>query len=65
MASLAHALGLVAVAEGIETERQLTLAHEFGCDVAQGYLFARPAPADEVSAILADALSAADTAPTN
>jgi len=63
VASLAHALGLVAVAEGIETERQLTLAHEFGCDVAQGYLFARPAPAHEVSALLAEALTAADTRP--
>lgn len=64
VASLAHALGLVAVAEGIETERQLTLAHEFGCDVAQGYLFARPAPAHEVSALLAEALTAAETRPT-
>jgi diguanylate cyclase (GGDEF)-like protein/PAS domain S-box-containing protein len=63
VASLAHALGLVAVAEGIETERQLTLAHEFGCDVAQGYLFARPAPAHDVSALLAEALTAADTRP--
>jgi diguanylate cyclase (GGDEF)-like protein/PAS domain S-box-containing protein len=50
--SLAHALGLVAIAEGIETPGQLVSARELGCDHAQGYLFARPAPADEVTQIL-------------
>ena len=53
VASLAHALGLVAVAEGIETPGQLASARELGCDLAQGYLFARPAPADEVTHLLA------------
>jgi diguanylate cyclase (GGDEF)-like protein/PAS domain S-box-containing protein len=47
--SLAHALGLVAVAEGIETEGQLTSAKALGCDLAQGYLFTRPAPAADVT----------------
>jgi EAL domain-containing protein (putative c-di-GMP-specific phosphodiesterase class I) len=47
--SLAHALGLVAVAEGIETPGQLTSAKALGCDVAQGYLFTRPAPAEDVT----------------
>jgi diguanylate cyclase (GGDEF)-like protein/PAS domain S-box-containing protein len=51
--SLAHALGLVAIAEGIETAGQLVSARELGCDHAQGYLFARPAPADEVTQLLA------------
>ncbi|HEY7136003.1 MAG TPA: EAL domain-containing protein [Acidimicrobiia bacterium] len=41
---LAHALGLVVAAEGIETEAQLARLAEFGCDLAQGYLFARPQP---------------------
>jgi EAL domain-containing protein (putative c-di-GMP-specific phosphodiesterase class I) len=50
--SLAHALGLVAVAEGIETHDQLRSAKDLGCDLAQGYLFTRPAPADDVTQLL-------------
>jgi diguanylate cyclase (GGDEF)-like protein/PAS domain S-box-containing protein len=45
--SLAHALGLTTVAEGVETEEQLAILKELGCDFGQGYLFARPLPADE------------------
>jgi EAL domain-containing protein (putative c-di-GMP-specific phosphodiesterase class I) len=54
LASLAHALGLVATAEGIESESQLASVRELGCDHAQGFLFAHPAPADEISALLAE-----------
>ena len=44
---LAHALGLQAVAEGVETEEQLRALRTFACDRAQGYLWSRPlAPAD-------------------
>jgi EAL domain-containing protein (putative c-di-GMP-specific phosphodiesterase class I) len=39
---LAHGLGLRAVAEGVETIQQLRLVRELGCDLAQGYLIARP-----------------------
>jgi diguanylate cyclase (GGDEF)-like protein/PAS domain S-box-containing protein len=46
--SLAHALGLLAIAEGIESEDQLSAMKELGCDLAQGYLFARPLPPEEV-----------------
>ena len=42
---LAHALGLRVVAEGIETVGQLQYLRDMRCDAAQGYLFARPAPA--------------------
>ena len=44
--SLAHALGLRAVAEGVETPEQLALLRTLGCELAQGYLFGRPAPPD-------------------
>jgi diguanylate cyclase (GGDEF)-like protein/PAS domain S-box-containing protein len=53
LASLAHALGLVATAEGIESEGQLASVRELGCDHAQGFLFAHPVPAEEISALLA------------
>ena len=45
---LAHALGLTVVAEGVETDEQLTLLREMGCDVGQGYLWSRPVPAAEL-----------------
>jgi diguanylate cyclase (GGDEF)-like protein len=45
--SLAHALGLKTVAEGIETDEQLAILKELGCNLGQGYLFARPLPPEE------------------
>ena len=53
LVNLAHALGLVAIAEGIESRGQLTSLQSFGCDLGQGYLFARPMPADQLSDLLA------------
>jgi len=49
---LARALGLTAVAEGVETERQRTVLLELGCDLGQGYFFSRPLPADEMERLL-------------
>jgi diguanylate cyclase (GGDEF)-like protein len=47
---LADALGFTVVAEGVETPGQRAWLLELGCDLAQGFLFARPAPASEVRA---------------
>jgi diguanylate cyclase (GGDEF)-like protein/PAS domain S-box-containing protein len=50
---LTQRLGLRAVAEGVETEQQADRLREMGCHLAQGFLFARPCPPDDVEALLA------------
>jgi diguanylate cyclase (GGDEF)-like protein/PAS domain S-box-containing protein len=50
---LAHALGLLVVAEGVETAQQLTLLRNAGCDRAQGFFFSPPLPAEQIPAVLA------------
>jgi diguanylate cyclase (GGDEF)-like protein/PAS domain S-box-containing protein len=52
LVTLAHALGVVAIAEGIESDGQLASLRGLGCDLAQGFLFARPMPAGQVGAML-------------
>jgi diguanylate cyclase (GGDEF)-like protein/PAS domain S-box-containing protein len=52
LASLAHALGVIAIAEGIESESQLAAVQELGCDHAQGFLFAYPMPAGDLGRLL-------------
>jgi diguanylate cyclase (GGDEF)-like protein/PAS domain S-box-containing protein len=44
---LAHGLGLQTVAEGVETSEQLAALHELGCDIAQGYFWARPLASED------------------
>jgi diguanylate cyclase (GGDEF)-like protein/PAS domain S-box-containing protein len=46
---MCHSLKLEVVAEGVETEEQLKLLTEHGCDTIQGFLCGRPAPADELT----------------
>lgn len=53
MIDMAHGLGLQVVAEGVETLDQLRALRDRGCDIAQGYLFARPLEADAVARMLA------------
>ena len=47
---LAHGLGLVATAEGVETIEQLRMMRELGCDLVQGYLVSRPLDPAELGA---------------
>jgi diguanylate cyclase (GGDEF)-like protein/PAS domain S-box-containing protein len=56
--SLAHSLGLAAVAEGLETPQQLAALRTIGCDFAQGFLFGRPMPASMLGDRPADELVA-------
>ena len=48
--NLGHSLGLMVVAEGVETPLQLSRLRELNCDRAQGYLFGRPRPAEIIEA---------------
>jgi EAL domain-containing protein (putative c-di-GMP-specific phosphodiesterase class I) len=49
---LAHALALEVVAEGVEEEVQLEVLVDLGCDRAQGFLFAHPAPPEALAELL-------------
>ncbi len=60
MIEMGHRLDLEIVAEGVETQQQADFLAARDCEFAQGYLFGRPMPADELAAHLA----AAATSPT-
>jgi EAL domain-containing protein (putative c-di-GMP-specific phosphodiesterase class I) len=53
VAALARALDMNVTGEGVESRAQHTLVQQLGCDRAQGYLYARPVPAAEMTALLA------------
>ncbi len=50
--AMAHLFGLNVVAEGVETNEQLEFLIKEKCDEAQGFLFSRPVPADEIMRLL-------------
>ena len=50
--NLAQALRISVVAEGVETEEQAQKLKSLGCNEAQGYLFGRPVPPDEIAKLL-------------
>ena len=52
MVALGRALGLSVLVEGVETEHQRVLLRLAGCDEMQGFLFAKPAPASAIDALL-------------
>jgi len=52
MISLAHSLKLKVVAEGVETEEQAKILRLLRCDQMQGYLFSKPLPLEQMTALL-------------
>ena len=52
IADLGHNLGMELIAEGIERENEVPLLRQYGCDLTQGFFFARPMPAGEAGAFL-------------
>jgi len=61
--NLAHTLGVVAVAEGVETAEQVQRLRELGCDLGQGYHFGRPLPAEDLTSRLSLAAGPAEPVP--
>jgi EAL domain-containing protein (putative c-di-GMP-specific phosphodiesterase class I) len=49
---MGRALKLIVVAEGIETPEQADVLRELGCDIGQGFLFAKPLPIEEFDSLL-------------
>ena len=52
---MAHTLGFTVIAEGVELDAQAVFLRKLGCEQAQGYLFARPMPAADFSALVSSA----------
>ena len=50
---IAHTLGMATTAEGVETSAQMEALRLLGCDEAQGYFISKPAPAANLSAVIA------------
>ncbi len=51
--NLAHQLDMLSIAEGVELEDQLTMLKDMGCNIFQGYYFARPMPLEEFEKLAA------------
>jgi EAL domain-containing protein (putative c-di-GMP-specific phosphodiesterase class I) len=54
MLALADGLAMTAIAEGVETEGELSELSRLGCSFAQGYLFSYPIPAEELMTLLSE-----------
>ncbi|MBQ5946016.1 EAL domain-containing protein [Massilia sp. ST3] len=55
--AMGHGLRLTVIAEGVESQGQLSLLADNGCDEMQGYLFSRPVPAEECEVLMREGAS--------
>jgi EAL domain-containing protein (putative c-di-GMP-specific phosphodiesterase class I) len=60
---LAHGLHLKVVAEGVETQAQVDLLKDMDCELAQGYLYSKPAAVGAIEQLLSDNRAASVSAP--
>ncbi len=58
--AMAHGLKLRVLAEGVETQPQLDILRDQGCDAIQGYFFSHPLPADRVEQLIRDLRAKSD-----
>jgi len=63
MIQLAQGLDMIPLAEGVETQQELEFLRGSGCRLAQGFLFSRPVPAEEIPALVVRSLLPATVAP--
>ena len=63
--AMAHRMGLRVVAEGVETEDQLSYLRSMQCDEVQGYLLAKPLPVSEARALLQSGLQLVAPGPSD
>ena len=57
--AMTESMGLDVIAEGVEREEQKVFLEQVGCNKIQGYLYAKPMPADEIKQILQDKIKKA------
>jgi len=55
--AMAHGLKMVVVAEGVETDEQLLLLEQYGCDMVQGYYLGHPLPQEAITQMLSQQLA--------
>ena len=57
MISLAHALNLQVVAEGVEEEAELNVLREHGCEYVQGYYFSKPLSVEDFTNLIVNTVT--------
>ncbi|MBP5604320.1 MAG: EAL domain-containing protein, partial [Ruminiclostridium sp.] len=60
---MAHSIELITIAEGVETVIQADFLRSLGCDIIQGYLFARPMPVEDFESLMKKENSSGNVAP--
>lgn len=50
--AMAHGLKMIVVAEGVETDEQLVMLEEYGCDLVQGFYLGHPSPQEAITTML-------------